>query len=100
MCVSVCVGGGEEGFGWSLLSVHYLVSSFAIISLEKKESWMLYFNCFLMSFDNWCHLSFPCGALGLLKSFLVILLTFHVISLSLFFKYPRCKHDLQGSAVS
>ena len=32
--------------------VHYLVSSFAMISLEKKESWLFYFNCLSMSFDN------------------------------------------------
>ena len=32
--------------------VHYLVSSFAIISLGKKDSWLLYFNCLLMSFDS------------------------------------------------
>ena len=32
--------------------VHNLVSSFAIISLEMKESWLFYFNCLLMSFDN------------------------------------------------
>ena len=49
LCVCVCVGGG---YGWSLLIVHFLVSSFAIIYLEEKESWMLYFNCILMSFDN------------------------------------------------
>ena len=45
--------------------MHYLVSSFAIISLEEKESWMLYFNCLLMSFDNWCPVSLARGALGL-----------------------------------
>ena len=32
--------------------VHYLVSSSAIISLGKKDSWLLYFNCLLMSFDS------------------------------------------------
>ena len=32
--------------------VHYLVSSFAILSLEKKESWLFYFKCLLMSLDN------------------------------------------------
>ena len=32
--------------------VHYLVSSFAIASLGKKESRLLYFNCLLMSFDK------------------------------------------------
>ena len=42
----MCVGGG---YGWSLLSVHYLVSSFAIITPEEKESWILYFYCLLMS---------------------------------------------------
>ena len=31
--------------------VHYLVSSFAIISLGKKECWLLYFNCCLILFD-------------------------------------------------
>ena len=32
--------------------VYYLVSSLAIISLGKKESWLLYFNCLLMAFDG------------------------------------------------
>ena len=32
--------------------VHYLVSSFAIISLGKKNSCLLYVNCLLMSFDS------------------------------------------------
>ena len=32
--------------------VHNLVFSFAIISLGKKESWLLYFNCLLMAFDS------------------------------------------------
>ena len=32
--------------------VHYLVSSFAILSPKKKESWLFYFNCLLMPFDN------------------------------------------------
>ena len=32
--------------------MHYIVFSFAIISLEKKESWLFYFNCLLMSFDD------------------------------------------------
>ena len=32
--------------------VHYLVSSFAIISLGKKYSWLMYFSCRLMSFDS------------------------------------------------
>ena len=31
--------------------VHYLVSSFAIISLGNKDSWLLYFNCILTSLD-------------------------------------------------
>ena len=57
----MCVGG--RGYGWSLLSVHYLVSSFAIITPEEKESWILYFDCLLMSFDNWCPVSLPCGDL-------------------------------------
>ena len=39
--------------------VHYLVSSFAIISLGKKDSWLLYFNCLLMSFDSLCSASLP-----------------------------------------
>ena len=30
----------------------YLVSSFAIISLGKKDSCLLYFNCLLMPFDS------------------------------------------------
>ena len=33
----VCVGGG--GIVGPCFVVHYLVSSFAIISLEKKDSW-------------------------------------------------------------
>ena len=32
--------------------VHYFVSSIAIISLGKKDSWLLYFNSLLMSFDS------------------------------------------------
>ena len=32
--------------------VRYLVSSFAIISLGKKDSGLLYFNCFFMSYDS------------------------------------------------
>ena len=32
--------------------LHYFVSSFAIISLGNKVSWLLYFNCLLMSFDS------------------------------------------------
>ena len=30
-------------------AVHYLVSNFAIISLRKKDSRLLYFNCLLLS---------------------------------------------------
>ena len=41
--VVVCVGGG---YGWALLIVHYLVSSFAIIYPEEKKGWMLYFDAF------------------------------------------------------
>ena len=59
----MCWGGGR--YGWSLLIVHYLVSSFAIIYQEEKEGWMLYFNCLLMSFDNKWSASLPRGALGL-----------------------------------
>ena len=59
----MCVWGGG-GYDWSLLSVRYLVSSFAIITPEEKESWILYFDCLLMSFDNWCPVSLPCGDLG------------------------------------
>ena len=44
--------------------MHYLVASFAIIFLEEKESWMLYFNCLSMSFDNQCSVSLPRGAVG------------------------------------
>ena len=47
--VCVCGGGGMVG---PCFVVHYLVSSLAITSLEKKESWLFYFNCLLMSFDN------------------------------------------------
>ena len=32
--------------------VVFLFSSFAIISLGMKVSWLLYFNCLLMSFDS------------------------------------------------
>ena len=32
--------------------VHYLVFSFAIISLGMKKSWLLYFNCLLMAFNS------------------------------------------------
>ena len=31
--------------------LHYLDSSFAIISLGKKDSRVLYFSCLFMSFD-------------------------------------------------
>ena len=44
--------GGGGGMGSPCFVVHYLVSSFAIISLGKKDSWLLYFNCLLMSFDS------------------------------------------------
>ena len=43
---------------------HYLVSSFAIISLGKKDSWLLYLSCLLMSFDSYCSVSLPHGAEG------------------------------------
>ena len=46
-------------------AMHYLVSSFAIISLGEKESWLLYFNWLLMSFDSYqCSVSLPHGAVG------------------------------------
>ena len=45
-------GGGAGVMVGPCYFVHYLVSSFAIISLEKEESWLLYFNCLLMSFDS------------------------------------------------
>ena len=45
-------------------AVHYLVSSFAIHSLAKKDSWLLYFNCLLRSFDSQCSVSLPHGAVG------------------------------------
>ena len=32
--------------------VHYLVSSLAIISLGKKDSWSLYLTWLLMAFDS------------------------------------------------
>ena len=44
-----CRGGGIVG---PCFVVHYLVSSFAVISLGKKNSWLLYVNCLLMSFDS------------------------------------------------
>ena len=53
--VCLCVWGGGmcewvgviDGF-----VLHYLVSSFAIIWLGKKTSWLLNFNFLLMSFGN------------------------------------------------
>ena len=45
-------------------AVHYLVSCFAIISLGKKKSWLLYLNCLLMSFDSSCSVSLPQGTMG------------------------------------
>ena len=45
-------------------AVHYLVSNFAIISLRKKDSRLLYSNCLLMSFDSQCSVSLPHGAVG------------------------------------
>ena len=44
--------------------VHYLVSSFAIISLGKKDSWLLDLNYLLMSFDSYGSVSLPHGAVG------------------------------------
>ena len=84
---------------------HYLVSSLAILSLENKDSQLFYFNCLLMSFDNWWPVSLPRGAMGwftvcncgVSESYYLL---FHVILLSLIFKIPHCKHHLQGSAVS
>ena len=56
----MCVWGGMVVF---CFVVHYLFSSFAIISLEKKESWLLHFNCILMSFDSYqCSVSLSGGA--------------------------------------
>ena len=47
----------------SCFVVHYLVSSFAIISLGKIECWLLYINCLSMSFDSYqCSVSLPRGA--------------------------------------
>ena len=72
---------------------HYLVSSFAIISLGKKVNWPLYFSCLLMLFTVsvlclflmvlWVGLQcviveFPCH----------IHLLFHVILLSSISKIP------------
>ena len=49
----VCVWGGGVGvMVGSCFIVHYLVSSFSVISLGKKMNWSLYFNCLLMSFDS------------------------------------------------
>ena len=42
--------------------LHYFVSSFAIVSLGKKVSWLLYFNCLLISFVNLCSVSHSHGA--------------------------------------
>ena len=49
MLLCVCVGGGMFG---SCFVVHYVVSSFAIISLGKKVNWSLYLNCLLMALDS------------------------------------------------
>ena len=46
----LCVCGG--GMVGPCFVFHYLVSSFAIISLGKKDRWLLYFNCLLMSYDS------------------------------------------------
>ena len=47
---SLCYGGFTVG---PCFVVHYfIVSSFAIISLGKKDNWSLYLNCLLMSFDS------------------------------------------------
>ena len=48
----VCVWWGAGVMVGSCFFVHFLVSSFAIISLGKKVNWSLYFNCLLMSFDS------------------------------------------------
>ena len=49
LCVCVWGGGGMIGRYFVL---HYFVSSFAIILMVKKVSWLLYFNRLLMSFDS------------------------------------------------
>ena len=46
---SLLCGGGGVKVGHCYV-VHYLIPSFAIISLNKKESWLLYFNRILMTF--------------------------------------------------
>ena len=84
--------------------VHYLFSSFAIISLGKKDSWLLYFNNISMSFDSYCSVSLPRGDMG--WSTVCVLafpshthLVFHVICL-VQFKNPHFKHHPHGSTVS
>ena len=47
-CVRACVLGAMVGRYFVL---HNFVSSFVIISWENI-SWLLYFNCLLMSFDS------------------------------------------------
>ena len=48
----------------SCFIVHYLVSSFAIISLGKKDSWLLDLNYLLMPFDSYGSVPLPHGAVG------------------------------------
>ena len=62
LCVCLWGGGGMVG---SCFVVHYLVYSFAIISLgmRERESWLLYFNCILLSSDSYQYsVSLPRGA--------------------------------------
>ena len=85
--------------------LHYLVSSFAIISLGNKESWLLYLHCLLISFDRWCSVSLSRGAkdLATVCDFGVsrhVTYFFHVILLNSIFKNPHCKHHPHGSVVS
>ena len=49
-CLHCFVGG--RGMVGPCFVVHYLVSRFAIISLRKKDSWLLFLNCLLMSLDS------------------------------------------------
>ena len=51
LCVCVWGGGGGHMVGPCFV-VRYLVSSFAIILLGKKGSWLLYLNCLSVSFDR------------------------------------------------
>ena len=100
--------GGGGVYGWSLFFiVHYLISSFAIILLGKKGSWLLYFNCLSMSFDSVMCLFITVNLLSVGLQCVIVAfpsythLLFCVILLSsIFKKNTHCKHHPHCSAVS